>query len=334
MLTADLPWFKHCFEHIESSYRSGRLAHGILVAAPDGSGKTIFAETLVKSLFCRESHSQLASPCNQCKSCHLIDAGTHPDFHLVERLVDNKGKQKSSIGIDQIRQLTAKLTDQAQLDGWRVALITSVSAMTTASFNALLKTLEEPGDKTLLILLCDNLQKVPATIRSRCQILQPELKTSISKPWIMEKAGESEAVVSEALRNCYNAPLSALNYIQQDGHSTQQSLYQSLDQVLQNQLTPSEFLQSVPVSDNEMWDALGNYFYSASLLAMGTNKEQLNRANYQQLPDKLIFNLYSKIVDYKRAQFSGSNLQSKLQLQAILIQWFEAGRKIINISKA
>ena len=137
---SEYPWFNTISDSLSQAYLNNRMPHALLIAAPEHSGKQEYAVALAQSLLCQSS-KELQPYCGECKSCQLITAQSHPDYYWVDRLVDNKGKQKKSIGIDQIRALTNKLQDTAQLGGWRVAIIGSVSAMTTASFNSLLKKL-------------------------------------------------------------------------------------------------------------------------------------------------------------------------------------------------
>ncbi len=321
-----LPWFKACYEKLCLANASDRLAHGILISAPEGSGKRLFADYLIKSLLCENSKKQLAPFCSSCKSCLLIQANSHPDYYLLDCLIDNKGKQKKSIGIDQVRQLTLKLTEMPQLGGWRIALISSVSALTTASFNALLKSLEEPNQKTLLLLLTDNLQTVPATVRSRCQLIQPDLNVEQIKQWLLVHSEKNEVEITQALNSCFNAPLKAIDYLESNTGEKEQSFYLLCDQLLTNQITPQELAEAIPFSVEETWLLFASYIHKVQLAILtGEGIKQ-----YQLLPVKLPSLIYAKIADYHRGQFAGSNLQPNLQLQAILILWFEEGRKITN----
>jgi len=330
MNSDQLPWFDNCQSTLIQAYNNQRLPHGIVIAAPNGSGKHLFAKTFIKSLMCKQTNSSFQHFCGQCQTCLLIEADTHPDFYLLDRLTDNKGKQKKSIGIDQVRNLTRKLVEMPQLGGWRVALVLSVSDLTTASFNALLKTLEEPGQKTLLLLLTDNLHTIPATVKSRCQIVQPELKTEILAPWLIQQTNKDENLILSALKSCFNAPIKTKYYLENNGYEIEQNFNQSCDQVLTNQITPQELIGQSNLALDQICDLLANYYYQVERsILIGSGISQ-----YQQLPKKLPFQLYGKVIEFNRAQFAGSNLQPNLQIQAILIQWFEIGRKISNLSKS
>jgi len=320
-------WLEESFNQLEKSFNADKLPHGLLLVAPHLSGKSLFASSLAKSLLCEQSGETLSRACGQCKSCLLVDARSHPDLSQIDCLFDNKGKQKKSIGIDQVRQLTNKLVEKPQLGGWRVAVIMSVEKLTRGAFNALLKTLEEPGDKTLLLLLANSLQQVPATIRSRCQLQRLKLTEQNIMPWLTQSANCDESDANNALQNCDFAPFAALDYLTNDTGKTYQALNQALDKILTNDLTAEAFLTEFSDLEDTLWKQIAKYFQNVQLSVL-----EFKQDNYQKVPIKAASELYSLLVEYNRAQSAGSNLQTNLQLEAILIQWFEIGRKIVHYS--
>jgi len=322
-MKAIFPWFEPAQKNLARALQSDRMAHAILITADFGCGKFEFASNLSQRLLC-VNQNLLEPACGQCKSCLLFAAQTHPDFYLIQQLIDNKGKQKRSIGIEQIRLLTDKLADTAQLGGWRIALIASVSAMTTAAYNALLKTLEEPGRNTLLLLLADNAQRVPATIRSRCQVVQPDLNRNKLTDWLVTQSGHSAEAVEQSLNACFDAPLKARSYLETAAYEDEADFYQRCDQILLNDLTPQELLGQSTIEEKVLWQSLTGYFYQVEKARL----ENSGLSQYQKLPIQLPFELFEKLLEFNRAQLAGSNLQAPLQLQSILIQWYEAGRKI------
>ncbi len=345
------PWFDTTIESLKQAYDNNRLPHAVLLAAPEESGKRDFTRALANSLLCR-AHEPLTAPCGHCKACQLFSSATHPDFYYIDRLTDNKGKQKKSIGVDQIRLLTKKLSEKPQAGGWRIALVSSVSAMTTASFNALLKTLEEPGEQTLLILLSENIQNVPATIRSRCQIIKPAFSADLSVKWLLKNSQTTEEQAFDALQKCYFAPLAARDYLNNNGAEERKRHFSHFDEVLKNQQTPQDALNNISLESNQLSNLMADYFYEVAVnkaglsgesdqqvgseeraSAVDRNKKNSTADILTKIPQRLIYQLYDKLVDYNRAQSEGSNLQAKLQFEAILIQWFEIGRKISHYSR-
>lgn len=322
------PWFDTAIQRLRLAFDNDRLSHGLLLCAPKYAGKRAFSLTLVKSLICT-SNLGLSDACNCCKACHLFNSNTYPDFYCVDRLTDKKGKQKKLIGIEQIRSLTDKLSEMPQLGGWRIALVCSVNAMTKSSFNALLKTLEEPGEKTFLILLTDNLESVPATVRSRCQIITGEFTEKLLLNWLIEQTSANKQIALDALRKCYFAPLAARDYIENEGLSKRNKVFELFGAVFNNTKTAKEALDAVLLEEYQLSHWLAEYFYE--VIVENANSTD---GKYHAVPDKRVYQLYDKVIDFNRAQSQGSNLQAKLQFEAILIQWFEIGRKIINFSRS
>jgi len=138
---------------------SGRLAHAYLFEGAEGIGKRLTALALVRGIFCQEG-----SGCGECPSCRKIDHNNHPDLHLVE-------PDGTSIKIEQVRALQKDLSFRPLEAPRRVCVIDGADRLNPAAGNALLKTLEEPGGKALLILLTARPEAVLSTIRSRCQRL-------------------------------------------------------------------------------------------------------------------------------------------------------------------
>lgn len=146
------------------STRFPELGHGLLFYGKKGCAKKEFAERFVAWVLCLNKQPQQA--CGECSSCQWLRSDTHPNYVHITTDEDNK-KQNAKIKIEKIRELLPFV--QQTGEGWRVVMIEPAEALNTASANALLKTLEEPGEKVVLILLADHYLKLPATIRSRLQ---------------------------------------------------------------------------------------------------------------------------------------------------------------------
>ncbi|MCH1923699.1 DNA polymerase III subunit delta' [Shewanella sp. C32] len=154
---SQLPWLQPALQQFRQQQQAGRLAHALLLPLTVGDGGLLLAEQFVALTLC-EQHSA----CGMCRSCKLLQAGNHPDVHWLKA----DGNQ---IKVEQVRELCQSLTATAQQGGYRVAVIEQSERMNTAAANALLKTLEEPGRNTLLILQTDISSSLLPTITSRCQ---------------------------------------------------------------------------------------------------------------------------------------------------------------------
>jgi DNA polymerase-3 subunit delta' len=146
------------------------MPHALLLVGPAGLGKREFLQRFVRGLLCSQPHDGEA--CGECRSCLLLAAGTHPDYVQLSFGLRKDGVQRSEIVVDQIRELSARLSMSSQFGGWQVVTIDPADAMNAAAANALLKTLEEPSPQTLLLLVADAPWRLPQTIRSRCQRIE------------------------------------------------------------------------------------------------------------------------------------------------------------------
>ncbi|PKF33263.1 DNA polymerase III, delta prime subunit [Acinetobacter proteolyticus] len=160
--TVIYPWHAQTWELLTT--RFPELGHGLLFYGKKGCAKKEFAERFVAWVLCLNKQAQQA--CGECSSCQWLKSDTHPNYVHITTDEDNK-KQNAKIKIEKIRDLLPFV--QQTGEGWRVVVIEPAEALNTASANALLKTLEEPGEKVVLILLADHYLKLPATIRSRLQ---------------------------------------------------------------------------------------------------------------------------------------------------------------------
>ncbi|MBI5040490.1 MAG: DNA polymerase III subunit delta', partial [Gammaproteobacteria bacterium] len=152
------PWQDTEWAQLRARAAQRRLPHALLVTGPAGVGKCDFADAFARSLLCKHPAGD-GSACGNCEACHLVRAGTHPDYLTVTFIED-----KTQIGIDQIRELCRALALKSHAGGYKIAIVTPAERMTVEAANSLLKTLEEPTDNTLLMLVTEQPARLPATI--------------------------------------------------------------------------------------------------------------------------------------------------------------------------
>jgi DNA polymerase-3 subunit delta' len=155
------PWLAAARSRLADARSSGRLPHGILLHGLPGVGQSALALWAAQLALC-ESASE--PPCGRCGGCLLFLAGNHPDFHSID-LEENA----SFIKVDQIRDLCGKLAMRSYRGHSKVGLIDPADKMNPNSNNALLKTLEEPPEDTVLLLVASRIDRLTPTVISRCQ---------------------------------------------------------------------------------------------------------------------------------------------------------------------
>lgn len=163
-------------ERFRRSLASGRLASTYLFVGPAGVGKRTLALNLARGLLCQENGDEKLDPCGRCESCRLAEAGTHPDL-LVVGLPEGKSyiPLETLIGESDRRMQSGLCHDIAMkpfLGGRKVAVIDDAEFLNVEGANCLLKTLEEPPPRSLMILLATSAARQLPTIRSRAQIMR------------------------------------------------------------------------------------------------------------------------------------------------------------------
>ena len=138
---------------------TGQLSHAYLFCGTRGTGKTTAAKILAKAVNCRSPRN--GNPCNECDLCRGIDEGSILDVLEIDAASNN--------GVDNVREIREEVQYTPAVARYRVYIIDEVHMLSTSAFNALLKTMEEPPEHVIFILATTEVQKVPATILSRCQ---------------------------------------------------------------------------------------------------------------------------------------------------------------------
>lgn len=170
-----------------------QLPHAILLHGRAGLGKYALAQAFAQLLLCENKTAETGEPeraCGVCSSCHWFALGNHPDLHLLQPSVldeaDDAGterKKSAWISVEQVRHAIDFLQLSSHRNGLRIVLINPAETMNAAAANALLKTLEEPPEQTLLILVSHHASRLLPTILSRCHSLRvslPEVPVALS----------------------------------------------------------------------------------------------------------------------------------------------------------
>ena len=144
-------------ELLKSILKQQKLSHSYMFIGKEGIGKFLFANKWAKMILCQAKEEL---ECNKCKSCVQFDSNNHPDFYVID--------QDETIKIEQIRNLQAKILEKPIISNKKVYIINNADTMTKEAQNCLLKTLEEPPEYVVIILIGANENIFLNTIRSRC----------------------------------------------------------------------------------------------------------------------------------------------------------------------
>lgn len=249
------PWQQPLWQYFIGQYEQSRLPHALLLTGQKGIGKWHYANVIADFLLCAAPMSSLA--CGQCRACQLTQVGTHPDKNVI---IPEDGSKL--IKVDQIRQLSNRISNTAQQGGRKVIILGPVEQLNISAANALLKNLEEPTSDTFFVLYSHVMSGVIATIRSRCQLLSlPTPDRSIVIKWLEDlgfgrdikaqseldsgsehKRGEHNEL-SEVLDLAGQAPLVAkLLLDNNDTTERLQSFYDGLLSLQQSQFIASNYV--------------------------------------------------------------------------------------------
>lgn len=151
-------------KHLQDSIKKERISHAYLFTGSRGLGKLELAKEFAKTIFCKEGNTD---SCDQCISCRKLEHKNHPDFNIIEVKEGHK-----MILIDQIRDLQKEINYKPYESEYKVYIINQAAKLTEQAQNSLLKTLEEPPEYAVIILICEETNQLRPTIVSRSQLVR------------------------------------------------------------------------------------------------------------------------------------------------------------------
>ena len=238
----------HVRSGLQAAISQNRLGGSYLLIGPNGTGKHTLVDLLARTLLCRISDPQAMMPCGHCEACQQVTAGTHPD---VVRVAKPKDKTvipvKEFIGEQDARMKEGFCHDlriRPLMGGWKVGIIDDADFLNEEGANCLLKTLEEPPSKTVILLIGTSEQKQLPTIRSRCQTIRVgPLSREASCRLLREVHGleESEADVLEAVEISGGDIHAALRLLQGESGQIRSTLIRFLESRTPDPVAISKF---------------------------------------------------------------------------------------------
>ena len=320
-----LPWHDTNWQRLIASKKADRMPHALLLTGGAGLGKSHFAHLLASLLLCENVRDD-GMPCGDCQSCRLLRSDTHPDFTLIEP--EEPGK---AIKIDTIREFTQKGTLTSRSGGYKAIIIEPADALNTAAANSLLKTLEEPVARTVIILVTANAGRLPATIRSRCQryhFTPPDENFAVE--WLNQKVEDSNTALLLSLAS--GAPLLALKYAEDGTLSERAKMIEELLTMLKGNQDPiriahrwSNLDQKGVVKWFSGWviDLIRLKIAPESAAIINIDQREHLQALARNVNSRKLYALMDRLFEANRTL--GAQLNTQMQLESLLLDWVGIG---------
>lgn len=303
-VSAPLPWQSELWSRLNQQLQSTQLPHAILLNGAEHTGKGLLGLALARLLLCEEPSGGLN--CGQCHACNLSASGANGDFRWLQ-----PEEKSRNIKIDQVRQLVSFATKTAGFGLRKVMVLAPADSMNVNAANALLKLLEEPAQNTYLILVCHRLHGVPATVRSRCQIVKaPEPASAESLEWLDRLTGQREES-SRLLELSGGAPLLAeAIYKRADGEELIKARL-AIVGLLAGTVAPNQAVNSLASAPPE--EVLTQLTSALQELARGYSHERLTSC-----AGRAIFELLDDVGQIARSVRGGANPNKQLIAEALV----------------
>jgi len=322
-----LPWQMDLWAHFAS--RLNQLPHALLFYGQKGIGKNQFAKKLIHTLCCENK-----TACDHCRGCQLFSAGTHPDCFTL-----SPEGASQQIRIDAVRDAVEFVQTSPLIGQYKIILIYPANAMNAFSANALLKTVEEPPENTLFILICDDHIGMPATVVSRCQKFffeTPDRNKALG--WLKaELPDQSEAHLSKALAAVAGAPLLAREVLNNGLFEKQTAFYADLSEIglqqsdavkLAEKWSSKDISATIPL--RQCLDWLFVWLRAVLLFQLTKQPNELpieKSQHFTQLSNKISREGLMDYVIYLQKTCSALNLSQSLNRQLVIedlfIRWVQ-----------
>ncbi len=316
------PWQHQQWQYLQQCVKEQRLAHALLFSGPEGVGKNDFALSFVDALLCLAPLAD-GQACQECDSCRWSAAGAHPDSAFVTLVTDKK-----VIGVDQIRRLGHFLTLKSQQGRYKVVVITPAEKMNVNAANSLLKSIEEPADDTIIILVSACITALPATVRSRCQKLEfPCPEHSDALTWLTQSTSSPEQAAT-LLAIAKGAPLHALDMTQGEVLAQRRAFFVDLFELAEGGIHPvkvgerwakQDILQILSWFHGALADMIKLNMLGNSVTICHMDYIDALQARATKLDLAALYRCYEQVGSAQ--QLLRANTNAQLLLESILISW-------------
>jgi len=327
-VTPVLPWHDAAYAQLTTLHAGARLGHAWLFAGHPGTGKLMLASAFAQMLFCTSPNGGHA--CGKCQDCHLFSIGAHPDFKLVQ-------PEKKLITVDQIRNTIDFAQNTSRRGGMKIMVFEPAEAMNLNAANALLKLLEEPPPRTLLLLISHQPGLLLATIRSRCQVLRCPLPArDVATQWLQTQGFAGDAAA--ALQRAGGAPLRALAENDAATQGERAQLLACLQALAGGTMQPVEAAKKC-----DKFNIAASIDYqlacAADLSACAQHARELQDAGLKPLVEqlrltdqpvafaRLLHRLYGELQEARRIATASNNANPTLVLETLFGRWLQLGQR-------
>jgi DNA polymerase-3 subunit delta' len=315
-----IPWFKDIWQQMITYTEKDHIHSTFLFIGPPGIGKQAFVMEYASYILCTERGEY---SCGYCRSCALFKVGNHPDFFKIEA----EGKNKT-IKIEQIRGLIDTLSHTAMLSGYQVAVILLAEHMTKSAANALLKTLEEPRGKVLLLLTTHQPHYLAATLRSRCFSVKLPLphRTQVLE-WLGPKlSSKEEALAYLCLSD--NRPFKALDFALKNYLQALNVMIQNLLAIKKGTTDPIVVAASCLTEPEEQLQLLLFILFDMIRIKSSATQFLLNSTNLALCKELCACITVNKLFEFldiisraKQLIANHSNVNLQLLMEQLFIEW-------------
>lgn len=293
---------KNAKDILLKSLKNNTVLHSYMFIGNEGIGKRLIASQFAKMILCESFNPQTLTECGNCKSCIEFESNNNPDFNYIEP--DGK-----VIKIDQIRFMQNKILEKPIVSNKKVYIINDADLMTKEAQNCLLKTLEEPPEYIVIILIVSNESKMLTTIKSRCMKIQfqkiedVELKKYLAENLDMENINNSilklcDGSIGKAINikdklpeyDKVEAIINNMNFSLITVINSADILYKSKDDIF-------DYLEYINVILYNLSKSSGNFikYINSIKIVEETKQRLLANSNYDMCIDRMIFNIWEEI---------------------------------------
>ena len=303
------------WQFLKSSVEIERLSHAYLFFGEESLGKRKLAKEFIKLLNCQNSEK----PCQTCRSCQDIENEVYPDLILIE-------PRKKEIQIAQIRELKNSLTLRSYFGGYKAVIIDDAQALNQEAYSCLLKTLEEPLGKAVLILVASTRESLPKTILSRVEQIKFKKVPSIEIENYLKNQGAKEKEAKEISLISKNKPGLAINYFQEsDKLEKEKKFIQDFLKIKKSPLgIRFQYVKDLTENQNlrEVLKIWLRFLRDVLLSKIGVKHHEIFKDFYPEVENftipklKRILNLCQNI----HSLISSTNVNQKLALEMLLLE--------------